>query len=409
MIQIKFNIKHRELITFHLRNVLGVFLFLFSVNSFGQINIIFDEIPMNAQLIQRDNFNKASVTISGKIYTENQTDLALLVYKNKSLFFYKKQKLQYASQPSTAAFSISPIINAELSEYDFLIYSFRNKDSILVKEVREIVCGDNILIYGQSNALAAESEEISRFKDEFRYGRSTFADFKNNEFIWVITKQWNFWSAGLLGLEIQKQLIDKYQIPIGIINGAVGNKSINELSERDESNHDNPSNIYGRMLRRAKAFGLDKTVKIIVWRQGESEAIDPFYKNDYDKKFDKFRKQLYEDYPALKKIYTFQNNIYFGDNKLAGNLRDYQRTINQLYSDCEVMTTFGTSTFDGLHYKLEGYVENGDNIARLIARDFHKSTDTLEITAPNINSAYFTSKKDSLILEFDSSSFTQSI
>lgn len=401
MIQIKFNIKHRELITFHPRNVLGVFLFLFSVSSFGQINIIFDEIPMDAQLIQRDDFNKASVTISGKIYTENQTDLALLVYKNKSLFFYKKQKLQYASQPSTAAFSISPIINAELSEYDFLIYSFRNKDSILVKEVREIVCGDNILIYGQSNALAAESEEISRFKDEFRYGRSTFADFKNNEFIWVITKQWNFWSAGLLGLEIQKQLIDKYQIPIGIINGAVGNKSINELSERDESNHDNPSNIYGRMLRRAKAFGLDKTVKIIVWRQGESEAIDPFYKNDYDKKFDKFRKQLYEDYPALKKIYTFQNNIYFGDNKLAGNLRDYQRTINQLYSDCEVMTTFGTSTFDGLHYKLEGYVDNGDNIARLIARDFHKSTDTLEITAPNINSAYFTSKKDSLILEFD--------
>jgi len=402
MIHIKFNIKHRELITFQCRNVLGVFLFLFSVSSYGQINVIFDEIPMDAQLIQRDNFNKASVTISGKVYTENQTDLALLVYKNKSLFYYRKQKLQYATQTSAAAFSISPIINAELSEYDFMIYSFQNKDSVLVKSVREVVCGDNILIYGQSNALATDSEELPKFKEEFSFGRSTYADFERNDYIWVITKKWNYWSAGLLGLAIQKQLIDKYRIPIGIINGAVGNKNIDELSLRDEINHDNPINIYGRMLRRAKAFGLDKTVKMMVWRQGESEAIDPLYKNDYDKKFDNFRKQLYEDYPVLKKIYTYQNNIYFGDNKLAGNLRDYQRKINQLYSDCEVMTTFGTSTYDGLHYKLEGYVENGNNIARLIARDFHKSTDTTEITAPNIKSAYFTAKKDSLIVVFDS-------
>lgn len=401
MISNHYKTRHQVLKTSHRRNILGVFLFMFSINSIGQINVIFDDFPKDAQLIQRDNFNKATVTISGKVYTENQTDVALLVYRNKSLFYYKKQKLQYASQPSTAAFSIASIINAELSEYDFRLYSFRNKDSVLVKEAREIVCGDNILIYGQSNALADASEELPKFKDEFRFGRSTYADYVKNEYTWVITKQWNFWSAGLLGLEIQKQLIDKYQIPIGIINGAVGNKSIDELSVRDEANHDNPTNIYGRMLKRAKAFGLDKNVKMIVWRQGESEALDPFYKNDYDKKFEKFRKQLYEDYPALKKIYTYQNNIYFGDNKSAGNLRDYQRTINKLYSDCEVMTTFGTVTFDGLHYKLEGYLENGDNVARLIARDFHKSTDTVEISAPNIKSVYFTAKKDSLILEFD--------
>lgn len=397
----KKNTRHQVLKTSHRRNILGVFFFLLSINSIGQINVIFDDFPKAVQLIQRDDFNKATVTISGKVFTENQTDVALLVYKNKSLFYYKKQKLQYGSQPSTAAFSIAPIINAELSEYDFKFYSFRNKDSVLVKEANEVVCGDNILIYGQSNALADASEELPKFKDEFRYGRTTFADFVKDEYTWVITKQWNFWTAGLLGLEIQKQLIDKYKVPIGIINGSVGNKSIEELSIRDEVNHDNPNTIYGRMLRRAKAFSLDKNVKIIVWRQGESEALDPFYKNDYDKKFDKFRKQLYEDYPGIKKIYTYQNNIYFGDNKSAGNLRDYQRTINKLYSDCEVMSTFGTVTFDGLHYKLEGYLENGHNVARLIARDFHKSTDTAEIAAPNIKSAYFTAKKDSLILEFD--------
>ncbi|MDZ7936665.1 MAG: sialate O-acetylesterase [Emticicia sp.] len=399
----KKNTRHQVSKTSHRSNILGVFFFLFSINSIAQINVIFDSFPAPAQLIQRDDFNKAIVAISGKVYTENQTEVALLIYKNKTLFYYQKQKIQYApvAEQTVATFSFSPIINAELSEYDFKFYSFQNKDSVLVKDANEVVCGDNILIYGQSNALAADSEELAKFKDEFRYGRSTFADFVKNEYTWVITKQWNFWTAGLLGLEIQRQLIDKYKVPIGIINGSVGNKSIEELSVRDEANHDNPSTIYGRMLKRAKGFGLDKNVKMVVWRQGESEALDPFYKNDYDKKFEKFRRQLYEDYPALKKIYTFQNNIYFGDNLSAGNLRDYQRTINKLYNDCEVMTTFGTVAFDGLHYGIEGHVENGTNIARLIARDFHKSTDTAEITAPNIKSAYFSAKNDSLILEFD--------
>lgn len=393
--------KHQVFKPSHRSTLLGVFFLLFYLNSLGQVFVVFDKFPKEAQLIQRDDFNKAIATIEGKVYTEKQTDISLIVYKNKTPFFYKKQKLQYANQPSSAAFSFSPIINAELSEYDFKVYSIQNKDSVLVKEVHEVVCGDNIIVYGQSNALANPEEEISRFTDEFRYGRTALANFEKNEFVWVISKKWNAWSAGLIGLEIQKQLISKYKIPIGIINGSEGNKSIDDLSTRDETNHANISSIYGRLLKKSKELGLDKTVRIVVWRQGESEAIDPNYKNDYDRKFDKFRKQLYEDFPNLKKIYTFQNNIYFGGNSFAGNLREYQRTIKSLYNDCEVVSTFGTVTFDGLHYKLEGYLQNGNDVSRLIARDFLGSNETNEIQSPNIKTAYFTENKDSLILEFD--------
>lgn len=380
--------------------ILGFFIIV-SSSSIGQVLVIFDHFPQSVQLIQRNNSNLAEVKIEGKVYTENQTDISLLVYKNKTPFFYKKQKLQYANQPLTASFSFAPIINAELSEYDFKVYAFRNKDSVLVKEANEVVCGDNIIIYGQSNALAEPGEELIKFKDEFKYGRSILSDLAKNEHTWVITKKWNHGAAGLIGLQIQKQLIDKYKIPIGILNGSVGNKSIEELSFRDEANHDNPNTIYGRLLRRAKGTGIDRTVKMIVWRQGESEATDPGYKGDYDKKFEKFRKQLYEDYPALRKIYTYQNNIYFGSNTQAGNLREYQRNINAIYKDCEAISTFGTVTFDGLHYKYEGYLQNGDDVSRLIARDFHASADTIEINSPNIKYAYFNKNKDSLILEFD--------
>ncbi|GGD50073.1 hypothetical protein GCM10011514_12840 [Emticicia aquatilis] len=398
----KLNItKHQVLKTSHRSILLGVLFLFISINSASQILVFFDKFPKDGQLFQRDDFNKATATIEGKVYTEGQTDISLVVYKNKIPFIYKKQKLQYTNQPLSAAFSFSPIIDAELSEYEFKVYSFHNKDSVLVKGANEVVCGDNIIIYGQSNALANPTDELPRFKDEFKFGRSTYADFTKNEFMWVVTRQWNHWSAGFLGLEIQRQLIDKYKIPIGILNGSEGNKSIEELSIRDEVSHDNPSTIYGRLVKRSKAFDIDKNVRIIVWRQGESEALDPFYKNDYDKKFEKFRKQLYEDFPNLKKIYTYQNNIYFGNNPSAGNLREYQRTIKNKYNDCEVVSTFGTVTFDGLHYKLEGYQQNGSDVARLIARDFLNSKDTVEILSPNIKSAYFTAKKDSLILEFD--------
>lgn len=393
--------KHQVYKPSHRSTILGVFFLLFYLNSLGQVLVVFDKLPKEAQLIQRDDFNKAIATIEGKVYTEKQTDISLIVYKNKTPFFYKKQKLQYANQPSSAAFSFSPIINAELSEYDFKVYSIQNKDSVLVKEVHEVVCGDNIIVYGQSNALANPEEEINKFTDEFRYGRTALANFEKNEFVWVISRKWNAWSAGLIGLEIQKQLISKYKIPIGIINGSEGNKSIDDLSTRDEANHANISSIYGRLLKKSQELGLDKSVRIVVWRQGESEAIDLNYKNDYDKKFDKFRKQLYEDFPNLKKIYTFQNNIYFGGNSFAGNLREYQRTIKSLYDDCEVVSTFGTVTFDGLHYKLEGYLQNGNDVSRLIARDFLGSNETNEIQSPNIKTAYFTENKDSLILEFD--------
>ena len=58
MISNHYKTRHQVLKTSHRRNILGVFLFLFSINSIGQINVIFDDFPKGAQLIQRDNFNR---------------------------------------------------------------------------------------------------------------------------------------------------------------------------------------------------------------------------------------------------------------------------------------------------------------------------------------------------------------
>ncbi|HEY1055242.1 MAG TPA: sialate O-acetylesterase [Emticicia sp.] len=381
--------------------ILGLLFLVSWSSSFAQA-IIYDEFPIAAQIYQRDELNRGMVTIKGRLYTEGYTDVAVIGKKDKKDIYYKKQKLVFqAGDLLNAPFLFQPIITAGLVEYEFALYAFRGQDSVLVRESTQVLCGDNIIIYGQSNAEANDAAELAKFKDEFKFGRTTFANFQTNDYSWFPTMKWNYYMSGLIGLEIQRQLIDKFKVPIGIINGAVGNKSIDELMIRNEKNHEDLQYYYGQMLKKANKVGLSKTAKIFIWRQGESEAFEASRAEVYPAKFAQLRNQILEDYPAVKKIYVFQNNIYWTDNNKAGDLRDFQRKVGQLYPDCEGFTTIGTPGFDGLHYNLEGYQLNGAEISRLIAKDFLKSTDTLEVHCPNIRKAYFSDSKDSLILEFD--------
>jgi hypothetical protein len=377
----------------------SLFLFCLSISSiFGQVEIKFDSFPEGNQLFQRNENDKAIVQLKGNVISAGYTDISIKVKRDNKDFYWKKQKLTYQN---SAPFAFETEIKAELAEYGFSVYLFNGKDSVFVKQENRIVCGDVIIVYGQSNALADDVTELERYSGDNKFGRTVYEFLDSGDYQWLPTEKYNYWSAGLLGLEVQKQLIDKYRVPIAILNSAIGNKSIDELMARDENNHANPSFYYGRMVKKAKTLGYAKNVKAIIWRQGEWEAYDAAYKNDYAKKFEMLRKQFLEDFPSIKKIYTFQNNIYFYGGQNSGTLRDVQRTINASYPDCEVLSTLGTFGFDGLHYKMEGYVQSGIEVSRLIARDFLNSSDTLEINSPNIKSAYFSSKKDSLILEFD--------
>ncbi|MBA4853606.1 sialate O-acetylesterase [Emticicia sp. BO119] len=379
----------------------GILISIFSFSAYSQA-VIYDEFPITAQIYQRDDLNRGTVTIKGRLYTEGFTDVAVIAKKDKKDIYYKKQKLIF--QPGdllNAPFLFQPLITSGLVEYEFYFYAFKGPDSVLVREATQVLCGDNIIIYGQSNAEANDGNELLKFKDEFKYGRTTFANFQTNDYSWFPTMKWNYYMSGLIGLEIQKQLIEKYKVPIGVINGAVGNKSIDELMIRNEKNHEDIQYYYGQMLKKANKVGLSKTAKIFIWRQGESEAFEANRAEVYPGKFAQLRKQILEDYPGVKKIYVFQNNIYWTDNNKAGDLRDFQRKVNQIYPDCEGLSTIGTPGFDGLHYTFEGYQQNGQELSRLIAKDFMNSTDTSEVHTPNIKKAYFSENRDSLTLEFD--------
>ena len=363
----------------------------------------YEQFPLPLQIYQRDASNKALAVIKGHFHSTDYTEVSVIIKKEKKVFFRQKQKLVFPAGQSTGApFSFQPSIAAGLVEYDISFCAHKaNHDSVLIKEATQVLCGDNVIIYGQSNAQANNSEELEQFTDEFKFGRAILANFETNDYSWQPSIKWTHYWSGLIGLEIQRQLIDKYKVPIGIMNGAVGNMSIDELMERNENNHEDTQYHYGQLLKKANKTNLGKTARIFVWRQGESEAFEAYRSSLYPGKFARFRSQLHEDFPALQKIYVYQNNIIWAENDKAGDLRDFQRSIGKLYSDCEAISTIGTPGYDGLHYSYEGYLQNGRDVARLIARDFMHSADTLEIRSPNIQKAYFNDDHTSLVLEFE--------
>ena len=55
-----------------------------------------------------------------------------------------------------AQFNIDININAELSKYNIKIYADSQNESVLIKEVNDIVCGDVFIVQGQSNAAAVQ-------------------------------------------------------------------------------------------------------------------------------------------------------------------------------------------------------------------------------------------------------------
>lgn len=134
--------------------ILGFLLSILPNVSFAQA-VIYDEFPITAQLYQRDDLNRGTVNIKGKFYTQDYTDVSVIAKKDKKDFYWKKQKLTF--QPGEfpyAPFSFQTFISAGLIEYEFYFYAHRGQDSVLVKDASQVLCGDNIVIYGQSNGEA---------------------------------------------------------------------------------------------------------------------------------------------------------------------------------------------------------------------------------------------------------------
>ncbi|MCD8539229.1 MAG: hypothetical protein LRY55_05300 [Leadbetterella sp.] len=114
--------------------------------------VTFTRAPENLQLYPRDSGNKATVGISGRLARRNYTQALLEVSEEKALV--KTLTFDFPATDSVS-FTFETEITARPVEYAFkviLLDKDQKKETVLERE--GIVCGDFIILYGQSNVKA---------------------------------------------------------------------------------------------------------------------------------------------------------------------------------------------------------------------------------------------------------------
>lgn len=354
------------------------------------INVSFDQLPANYQLFGREKDNSANIPISGTVQAAGYAYVSIVKLRNDVRIGYQRINLKY-SNATNAAFSATSKIQSELAEYTFDIYLCKSAtDSSLAVHRNNIVAGDFYIIYGQSNAVAWEVDY--QYRNEYcrSYG------FQG----WALSNSTSP-RVGLFGIEFQRVIAEKQKIPTCVINGAVAGASITHLISRNPNDHADQNTVYGQLLTSARRTGLLPYLRGMFYWQGETEAAsgDPA---SWGPQFDQLVGLWKEDFPTTEKIYVFQLPLFGGgayDDKI-GVLREQQRTLDKKYAIVQPYAALGAPGWDGFHYKLDGYLQLGRELADMAAYNHYGAKQ--KISSPSLQKAFYsTPQRDEITMVFE--------
>ncbi len=363
--------------------------------------VTFTQAPDHLQLYPRDAQNKAEVVISGKLLRKNYTRAILEVYEDKTLINTFNADF---SATDSARFTFQVEITAKAAEYAFKVMlqdSDQKKEPVLERD--GVVCGDFIILYGQSNIKALVGIDEMEEQTDTRLLRNY--DTPNSAHPEVM--QWYrahqpHASVGVLGLHLQSLILARYGIPTCVLNGSVGGANLTSLINPDET-LTRLDSYYGLLYSRVIKAGALGKVKAIVWRQGEAETCN-WYPDirDYPQNFAKLYGQLSKDYTGRPRFYNIQTGIlYCNQLEGAGELREYMRSTKYLFDRVETTNMHALPLSDDVHYSMEGYKKAAEELLPLLGRDLYGDTDSMEVHPPDIQKIVITPSRDTLILVFE--------
>ncbi len=387
-----------------------------------------NEKPEEGQFYARDDQNEGTLFYNGTL--DKPTDSVFLnVYADE-----KPYKSETKSLANGGRYAFAVKLKPGLIKYRVEFGATIGGQQQVLDRVSDLVCGDAFLIDGQSNALATDTrEDAPRETNEWirSYGGPTGRGDANR---WVEDRMKEADQAGLArpnlwcrpvwkrnspehqaelgwwGMELAKRLVDSQQVPVCIIQAAVGGSRIDEHQPTSD-NHADLNSMYGRMLWRVQQARLTHGMRAVLWHQGENDqgAAGPtggYGWETYQQFFIDMSAGWKSDMPNIQHYYVFQiwpNACAMGGRDGSGDrLREAQRTLPRLYSRMSILSTLGISPPGGCHYPLEGWGKFASLIQPLIERDLYGVKPDGPITPPNIQRARFTSTaREELILEFD--------
>ena len=369
-----------------------------------------NEKPVNKQFFARDPGTGLG-TIHYRGTQSGATDVYLKVYTTDT-----GADVLYATHRQTlagGAYSFAAPIAAGKMTYKvtYGTTTTGGVDNPPSATVSDLICGDAFIIEGQSNALAtdntAPNDTVTTNKWVRTYGLTSgwgYAISKGNDL-----------QLGLWGWYLANRLVANNNMPVCIINGAIGGTRI-DVHRPNPANHSLPlgtgwgENSYADLYNRIVGAKLTHGIRAVLWHQGEQDQGVEGPDGDYDYKF---YQQYFvdisaawkQDFPNLQKYYLFQ--IWPAacgsmSNGSDDKLREKQRTLPYLYSNMRIMSTLGIVPGSGCHYEPAGYQVFSDLIGPLVEQDNYGYLPGSVFTAPDLKKAYFTtSAHTGITLEFD--------
>jgi hypothetical protein len=366
-----------------------------------------DEKPVENQFFARDDANEGTLHYNGTL-DQNADSVFLRVYADERLLQTERGKL---TADKSYAFAVK--LKPALIKYKVEFGTKTGERETVLHQVGNLVCGDAYLIQGQSNAVATDfGKEDPAFRSEWIRTFGSMSGGPNGVVQWGNAvhrgRDGGKLQIGYWGMELARRLVEAQQVPICIINGAVGGTRIDQ-HQRNPADPEDMTTIYGRLLGRVRQAKLTHGVRGVFWHQGENDqgADGPsggFGWETYRQYFIDLAAAWQQDYPNIQHYYLFQiwpKSCAMGINGSDNRLREVQRNLPAAFSRMSIMSTLGIDPPGGCHFPAAGYAEFARLICPLVERDNYGKAFTESITPPNLKRAHVGAKKDEIVLEFD--------
>ena len=360
-----------------------------------------DEIPVTGQFYARDDSGLGKIYYNGaqagtpdtvflKVYTTDGGDV---------LYATHSQALVAGRYAFTA-----PVAAGRVT-YKVVYGTTTGGVDTIVNTVTNLVCGDAYIFSGQSNAVATDSLPANLATDPWirTYGQTngTWGNAVRNGSDWWI---------GYFAWPLAQSLSTTYNMPICIINGAVGGTRIDQ-HQANPANHTLPGSsyaLYANLLNRVAGAKLTHGIRGIIWHQGENNSGSAAPTGDFDYKsyqqyFVEMSAAWKQDYPNFERSIIFQvmpKPCSMGPK--GDQLRNEQRLLPRLYSKMHILNTLGLPGYIGCHFTIAGYQNMASLTLPLMRQDFYGFVPPASVTAPILQRAWFTTTaRNEVALEFD--------
>jgi hypothetical protein len=370
-----------------------------------------NEQPQDGQFYARNDQNEGTLFYHGTL-AEAADSVFLRLYAGNQLI-----QTERATPGADRSFALATRLQPGLIKYSVEFGTNLDGQETVLRTVTNLVCGDAYLIAGQSNALATDTSEPSppetnEWIRSYGHPPGNAQDTPGNRWCNPVWKAENGEQAelGWWGMELAKRLLESQQVPIFILNAAVGGTRIDQ-HQRHAANPTDLTTIYGRMLWRLQQARLTHGIRAILWHQGESDqgADGPtggYGWETYQQFFVELSAAWKQDLPNVQHYYVFQiwpDACSMGGRNGSGDrLREQQRTLPLLYSNLSLLSTLGIRPPGGCHFPLVGWAEFARLVQPLIERDLYGQTPAASITPPNLRHASYASRaRDTIALVFD--------